>query len=114
MQPKTFTTLYCLIALPTYVLPFLNQYRGLTYGSVLLESPALLIHFLCLLALVGLGWLRGLQTQQTWLILLPLLAMAFDLLPSLNWIFLLPTFLHSAAIATGGFWQIKSIDTAKG
>lgn len=114
MQPRTFTTLYCLFAVPTYLLPILNHYRGFTHSAALLESPALLVHFLCLLVLIGLTWLRGLQTRQTWLITMPLLALAFDLLPGLNWIFLLPTFLHGAAIAIGGFKLVEPFDTAEG
>jgi len=55
-----------------------------------------------------LAWLRGLQTHQHWLLIMPLLALAFDLIPGLNWIYLMPTILHMAAISAGGFLRTAS------
>ncbi|MBX2835603.1 MAG: hypothetical protein KTR35_02035 [Gammaproteobacteria bacterium] len=107
MNAKLFTGVYALFALPTYILPLLPSWGNLSYGEAPLDSPALLIHFLCLLALVGWCWLRGLQTNQPWLLSLPLLAMMFDLMPGLSWIYLLPTFLHFSAVAAGGYIPSK-------
>ena len=48
--------------------------------------------------LCGLTWLRGGLIDKRWLVIFPILAAFFDLVPGFNWIPLVPTVMHLLAI----------------
>ena len=58
-------------------------------------------HLLCLIGLCALTYIRGRAANKVWLLVFPFLATAFDLLPLLTWIPLVPTVMHLLAIILG-------------
>ena len=70
-------------------------------GSLLLGINPILIP-VALYALMALAcYFRGRASNQSWLIALPLVAAAFDLLPVISWVPLVPTALNVIAIILG-------------
>lgn len=112
-NPVTYAVGYLAFMLPTYVLPYFGSNSHLLRttaqaistdvgrgGSSALSVPFYL-HLLCLAALVALGAARGRQIGKPWLAVFPGLAFAFDMLPVLTLIPLVPTAMHLAAIIVG-------------
>jgi hypothetical protein len=100
-----FVILYILFMLPTYFLPYLgsNSFMlntlGVAAGAGV--NPAFWPHLGSLVVLVVLGWSRGQVIGKAWLVIFPILAGVFDLLPGLNAIPLVPTVMHLLAIILG-------------
>ncbi len=97
----TYVILYMLFMIPTYILPFFGSNSSLAHASIGLGNPGFWLHLLSLAVLVGLCWVRGEIVNKQWLIIFPILAAIFDLVPGLNFIMLIPTLLHLAAIIVG-------------
>ena len=101
-----FVLLYLLFMLATYALPYLGSNWNLGYGMAAAGktnelAPAFFLHFGALAVLVALTAIRGRAIGQRWLIVLPILAAVFDLVPVLSWIPLVPTILHILTITLG-------------
>lgn len=99
-----FALLYILCMIPTYILPYFgSNSTGLNViaGAAGVFSPMLLLHLGFLVALVIGSWFRGCLVHKRWLIIFPLLAMVFDLVPILNSIPFVPTIMHLLAIIIG-------------
>ncbi len=100
-----FVVLYILFMIPTYVLPYLGSNSSLINAAGAASgvgmNPAFWIHLLSLLVLVALAWFRGANIGKTWLIIFPILALTFDLIPGLSSIPLIPTIMHLLAIILG-------------
>lgn len=96
---------YLLLLIPTYILPYFGSNSslfnavGAAVGMGL--SPLWWLHAWCLVMLVILGWWRGKWTAKAWLPVFPILAGAFDIIPILNMIPLVPTVMHLIAMAVG-------------
>ena len=113
VSPVTYAVGYVAFMIPTYVLPYFGSNSHLLRstaqaistdmgrgGAGALSIPFYL-HLLCLAALVALGTARGRQIGKPWLTVFPGLALAFDMLPVLSLIPLVPTVMHLAAIIVG-------------
>jgi len=100
-----FVILYVLFMLPTYYLPYLGSSSAVvgTIGAAADAgiNPAFWLHLGSLIALVVIAWFRGVFVDKKWLIIFPILAIVFDLVPILNWIPLIPTVMHLLAIILG-------------
>jgi hypothetical protein len=100
-----FVILYILFMLPTYFLPYLGSNSfvlsavGVASGAGI--SPAFWPHLGSLIVLVVVAWFRGALVGKNWLIIFPILAAVFDLVPGLSSIPLVPTVMHLLAIILG-------------
>ena len=92
-----FVILYLVLMIPTYLLPYLNFFSILMLDS----AGPWWLHLLCLVLLSIITWFRGKAIEKTWLLIFPILAMVFDLLPFMNFIPLVPTVMHILAIVLG-------------
>ena len=107
-RPIAYVALYVAGMLPTYVLPYLGSNAALLRGSARAvgvrdtTTPGVFaVHLACLLALCALAAVRAAVVGRRWLVVLPLLALVFDLTPGLSLIPLVPTMLHLAAVILG-------------
>lgn len=101
-----FIGLYLLFMIPTYILPYFGS------NSVIMDGIArtggyqgpnvgFWIHFICLLLLVVLAKIRTSRLTKKYLFIFPLLALAFDMIPILSSIPLIPTVMHVLALVMG-------------
>lgn len=99
---SSYLWLYILVMVPTYVLPYFGS-NSVVIGAVTggATLPAFLVHLACLIALCVFARMRGQIIGKGWLVALPVVAAVFDLVPLLNWIPLVPTAFHVAAIVIG-------------
>ena len=100
-----FVVLYILFMLPTYYLPYLgSNSAGLNALGVAANAgmnPMFWLHLASLIVLVVLAWIRGALVDKKWLVIFPILATVFDLVPGLSSIPLIPTIMHLLAIILG-------------
>jgi len=100
-----FFVLYILCMLPSYFLPFFGSNSALLGGLTLASgagiNPATIIHAGSLVLLIVITWIRGNYLDRGWLIIFPVLASVFDLIPGINNIPLIPTLMHILAIIVG-------------
>lgn len=101
----TFFLTYVLFMIPTYVLPYFGSNSVLANGlwSALGQGllPQFWLHALALYVLIVICWVRGTRIETPWLAVFPVIATLFDLVPTLNWIPLVPTACHIAALVIG-------------
>lgn len=103
-KPALFVVLYILFLIPTYLLPYFGSNSAAIYavGAAAGEiPPQLIIHFLALLALVLIALGRGKAIGKLWLVIFPILAAFFDLVPGMSSVPLVVTVLHILAITLG-------------
>ncbi len=100
-----FVILYVLFMLPTYYLPYLGS-NSAVIGALGAATdagvnPAFWPHLGSLIILIVVAWFRGALVDKKWLIIFPILATVFDLVPVLSSIPLVPTVMHLLAIILG-------------
>lgn len=100
-----FVLVYILGMIPTYILPYVGSNSSVGYAASAAvgggSSPAFLAHLGCLLLLITITWFRGSFINKRWLIIFPVLAAAFDLIPGLSSIPFVPTVMHLLAVILG-------------
>ncbi len=102
-----FLLLYLLAMLPTYILPYFGSNSVLIQAALMSETNTSLglmgtvLHLGALVALIFLAWARGQVNGKRALIVFPIVAAAFDMLPVLSAIPLVPTVLHVIALVQG-------------
>ncbi|WP_426957034.1 hypothetical protein [Muricoccus radiodurans] len=97
----TYAMLYLLLLIPTYLLPWFGSNSFVVFLATFGTNGLFWVHLLALLAICWLARERGRMTGQGWLVVLPVLALCFDMIPGLNLIPLVPTVLHGLAILLG-------------
>jgi CHASE2 domain-containing sensor protein len=107
----SFVILYLLLMFPTYVLPYFGSNSAVVNAGLAAADAAagggnglnilMFAHLACLGGMVLITWLRGAVVGKGWLVIFPILASVFDMVPGLNWIPLVPTAMHLAAIIVG-------------
>lgn len=110
----TFAILYILAMIPTYILPYMGSNSATLsvagaatgYGFY----PLFWVHLAFLLILCVLAYCRGTLVAKVWIVILPILALIFDLVPGLNIIPLVPTVMHLIAVIVG--LSSKRVDLA--
>ena len=100
-----FVVLYTVFMIPTYLLPYFGSNSALL-GATLAAGdagvyPLFWLHLGSLLALIVITWFRGAFVDKKWLVVFPVLGAVFDLVPTLNFIPLVPTVMHLLAIIFG-------------
>jgi len=100
-----FTWVYILLAIPTYILPYLGSNSVIANVAYLATGGTgivlLLLHVGLLVALCVIARARGQVVGKGWLVTLPVMAAIFDIVPVLNWIPLVPTLFHVATVVIG-------------
>jgi hypothetical protein len=100
-----FVALYLLAAVPTYILPYFGSNSTIMNATGaamgLGAQPTFWFHVLALYTLFAITWLRGAYTGRSWIAIFPFFAALFDLVPLLNWVFLIPTAFHVTAMVMG-------------
>ncbi len=96
-----YVLLYIVFMIPTYLLPYLGSNSSFINAASLGTNPLFWVHLAALLVLVALAWGRGSIVGKPWLIIFPILALIFDLIPGLNLVPLVPTVMHLLAIILG-------------
>ncbi|MAG96772.1 MAG: hypothetical protein QF797_11530 [Alphaproteobacteria bacterium] len=103
-----FVVLYIVLMIPTYLLPYLRFATGI---GLAVEGEAdaaagaslglLAVQLVFLVILIAITWFRGNFMAKKWLVIFPILATVFDLVPGLSAVPLVPTVLHLLAIILG-------------
>ncbi len=107
-----FIVIYILVMIPTYILPYFSAAGAIAgVGAALATGSAAsggliaflpkILHFACLAILVYACVVRGKVVGKSWLMVFPILALIFDLVPFLNFIPFVPTIMHILAIILG-------------
>ncbi len=100
-----FVIVYVLFMLPTYFLPYFGSNSAVigALGQVADAgiNPAFWLHLGALVVLIVITWFRGVLIDKKWLIIFPILATVFDLVPVLSVIPFVPTVMHLLAIILG-------------
>ena len=102
-----FVMVYLLFMVPTYILPYMGSNSAVINAASLTvieeigPNPALIIHFLCLLVLIVFTYFRGILINKNWLLIFPILATFFDLMPGFSLVPMVPTVMHLLAIILG-------------
>lgn len=92
--------------IPTYLLPYLGS------NSAVMDSMArsggyegpnvgFWFHITCLILMIGLAYVRTSRLTKKYLIIFPILALVFDMVPVLSWIPLVPTAMHVVTLIMG-------------
>lgn len=108
-----FVTVYILVALLTYILPYFgsnsvmaNAAGGLVdvasggKTSMFTHFPFLL-HAFCLIILCVISFMRGGWINKKWIVTFPIIALFFDLTPVLSSIPFVPSILHIIVLIIG-------------
>lgn len=100
-----FVILYVLFMVPTYVLSWLGSnssaFNAMSSSVVGSLSPQFWMHLAALSILIVIAWFRGVLIEKKWLVIFPIMAAAFDMLPGLSLVPLVPTVMHLCAIIVG-------------
>lgn len=107
-KTPAYVILYIVLMIPTYLLPYLRLATGI---GLAMEGEAeaaagasfglLGVQLLFLVILIVITWFRGNFMAKKWLVIFPILATVFDLVPGLNAVPLVPTVMHLLAIILG-------------
>lgn len=118
-SPGIFALVYVLLMIPTYILPYFgsNSYAAKLGGGLASEfitaaggaSGAALavswipfiLHLGCFIGLIAIAVSRGNVIGKKFLVVFPILAGLFDLMPVINWIPLVPTVFHIVTLVVG-------------
>ena len=108
---------YLVFMLPTYVLPYLGSNSAIL-GAVGVAvgrgfTPQFWLHAWCLGMLVLVTSIRGRNIGKGWLLIFPVLAGFFDLVPVLNLIPLVPTVMHLLALVLGAMGSAAVLSDAE-
>lgn len=104
-HPAIYAILYLMFMAPTYLLPYLGSNSTFINAAAMSVgvwvNPWLSVHLAALLMLITLSWIRGSEIGKEWLVIFPILASLFDLLPGMNVVPFVPTVMHLLAIILG-------------
>ena len=100
-----FVVAYLVLIVPTYVLPYSGSNSAIV-GTISAAAgrgatPQFWLHAWCMSMLVLVTSIRGKAIGKSWLLIFPMLAGFFDLMPGLNFIPLVPTVMHLFALVLG-------------
>lgn len=100
-----FVVAYLALMVPTYILPYFGSNSAIAgaIGAAIghRTTPQFWMHVWCLVLLVLVTSIRGRNIGKNWLLIYPVLAGVFDLVPGLNVIPLVPTVMHLFALLLG-------------
>jgi Fe2+ transport system protein B len=103
-HPVVFVLVYLFFMLLTYYLPYAGSNSAVAaavHAAASSVNKPFWAHLFSLGMLVGATWYRGSVIGKSWIMIFPIIAAVFDLAPLLNWIPLIPTAMHLAALIMG-------------
>lgn len=103
-HPVVFVLVYLFFMLLTYYLPYAGSNSAVAaavHAAVSSVNKPFWAHLFSLCMMVGATWYRGSVIGKSWIMIFPIIAAVFDLAPLLNWIPLVPTAMHLAALIMG-------------
>lgn len=103
-HPVVFVVVYLFFMLLTYYLPYVGSNSGvaaLAHAAAETVNKPFWAHLSSLAMLVAATWYRGSVIGKSWIMIFPIIAAVFDMAPLLNWIPLVPTAMHLAALIMG-------------
>lgn len=102
IHPVGYVLFYIFGMAPTYILPYLGSnstaLNTIGVAAGVGPNPMFWLHLLAILFLCFLAWMAGSSRGKGWIVVFPVLAGAFDLVPGLNFVPLVPTVMHLIAI----------------
>lgn len=109
-----FVIVYLLGMLPTYILPYFGS-NSLFINAVAAAvgyglSPQTWAHLWSLAFLISITWARGPFAGRGYLVIFPVLAAAFDMIPFLSMIPFVPTVMHILAIVLGAIVKTSAAE----
>ena len=103
---------YLALMIPTYVLPYFGSNSIIANGVGALVgrgmTPFWWLHAWALVMLALIAFARGRHTGKPYLLVFPIIAAAFDMVPFLNWIPLVPTVMHLLALVLGAIGAVHA------
>lgn len=109
-----FVCTYLVLMIPTYVLPYFGSNSALINGVGSLigrgMTPQWWMHAWSLVMLMVVASVRGKLINKRFLLVFPLVAAAFDMVPGLNWVPMVPTVMHLVAIILGAMGVVAVAD----
>jgi uncharacterized membrane protein (GlpM family) len=108
-NPIFFVIAYVVFMLATYFLPYGGSNSAVIQGTAAgMKAPQaghfqllFWLHLGSVAVLCLLAWLRGSRVGKAWLVIFPVIAGIFDLIPGLSLIPLIPTVMHICALIMG-------------
>lgn len=108
-NPMVFVVVYVIFMLATYVLPWGGSNSAFIQSTASATNAPQTGHFQFLFWLhaASLGvlclitWIRGSFVGKSWLVIFPVIAGLFDLMPGLSLIPFIPTVMHICALIMG-------------
>jgi regulator of nucleoside diphosphate kinase len=95
-----FVSAYIALMLITYCLPNLDS-QSFMAQSLNVSIFSAFLHISAMLGLIWISLIRGVLIGERWLVLLPIVAFAFDFIPKLSAIPIVPSIYHLLAIVIG-------------
>jgi hypothetical protein len=103
---------YLALMIPTYVLPYFGSNSIIANGVGALVgrgmTPFWWLHAWALAMLILISFVRGKHIGKSYLFVFPVMAAAFDMVPFLNWIPLIPTVMHLLALVLGVIGAVQA------
>ena len=115
-----FIIAYLAVMVLTYVLPYYgsNSYAVGFLSSFMLKGwglmPQTWMHIWALSILILIAYVRGIAIGKIYLVAFPIIATAFDLLPGMNSIPLVPTVMHLLTLVLGAMGGAKKSSEESG
>ena len=105
-NPVTFLVGYLVFMIATYLLPYGGSNSAMTQGLAAAAGATgigflFILHLISLVVLCVLTWIRGSITDRSWIVVFPIIASIFDMVPGLSWIPLVPTAMHVCSLVMG-------------
>ncbi len=112
-----FVISYLVFMVPTYLLPYFGSNSAIVgaIGAAMGRgfTPMFWLHAWCLVMLVLVTSVRAKNIGKGWLLIFPVLASLFDLVPVLNLIPLVPTVMHLLALVLGAMGTAVVLNNAE-
>lgn len=103
-----FVTIYAIFMLPTYFLAHTNA-SSLDHGVANVLTLPFMLYLLSMVVLCSLSLIRGMMIGKPWLVLITVVAFAFNLMPTLNAIPFVPYVYHVLAIIIGAACPLLAV-----
>jgi hypothetical protein len=103
---------YLTLMVPTYVLPYFGSNSTIVNGLGAAVgrgmTPFWWLHVWALVMLVLMAFARGKHLGKTYIVVFPVIAAAFDMVPGLSLVPFVPTVMHLVALALGAMGHVPT------
>jgi hypothetical protein len=117
-NPLFYVVGYLTLMLPTYVLPYFGSNSTIVNGLGAAVgrgmTPFWWLHVWALVMLVLMAFARGKHLGKTYIVVFPVIAAAFDMVPGLSLVPFVPTVMHLVALVLGAMGHVQTNVVAGG